>query len=184
LVSTQKLGEENKLYASFHEKLNNIINNGKKKGVEFESLLNEQIAPITADFSMNLTALTRSINRDVHASMRSVVNTLAREFDKLLKEQQFTEEKISDFISNLFVNFNAVKGVDHMKKRFDLANKAEIAETNYKNLLSLFKNEIDGLKKEVPSLKAAERIDLLLNRLEIEDIEIIFCNGWMNLIIN
>jgi len=34
---------------------------------------------------MNLTNLTRTINRDVHTSMRGIVSSLAKEFDRLIK---------------------------------------------------------------------------------------------------
>jgi hypothetical protein len=39
-VATQKMGEESKLYASFYERLNTIINSSKRKGIDFEQLLN------------------------------------------------------------------------------------------------------------------------------------------------
>lgn len=152
-MATQKIGEENKLYASFYEKLNNIINSSKRKGIDFEQLLNEQVVPIVADFSINLAAVTRTINRDIHASLRPTVSTLAREFDRLLKEQQFSEEKIGETISSLLVNFKAVGGVEHLKQQFDLANRAHLAESNYKNLVSLFHHEISHLKEEHPRLK-------------------------------
>lgn len=48
--------------------------------------------------------------------MRAVVTSLAREFDRLLKEQQFTEEKISELASSLHINLKAVKGVEHLKE--------------------------------------------------------------------
>lgn len=35
VVNTQKIAEENKLYTGFYERLNTIINNGKRKGIEF-----------------------------------------------------------------------------------------------------------------------------------------------------
>ena len=38
------------------------------------------------------------------------------------------------------------------------------------------------LKKETPSLKAAERIDLLLSRLDAEGVELVPCKGWMSLV--
>jgi len=127
VVATQKIGEENRLYVSFYERLNTIINTSKRKGIDFEQLLNEQVVPMVADFSINLTNVTRSVNRDVHASLRPTVSTLAREFDRLLKEQQFSEEKIGETISSLFVNFKAVGGVEHLKEQFDLANRAYLA---------------------------------------------------------
>ena len=146
VVATQKIGEENRLYVSFYERLNTIINTSKRKGIDFEQLLNEQVVPMVADFSINLTNVTRSVNRDVHASLRPTVSTLAREFDRLLKEQQFSAEKIGETISSLFVNFKAVGGVEHLKQQFDLANRAYLAESNYKNLVSLFHHEISHLK--------------------------------------
>lgn len=127
VVGMQKLGEENKLYASFYERLNTLINTSKRRGADFEALLNEQVVPLVADFSVNLNALTRSINRDIHVSLRPSVSALAREFDRLLKEQQFTEEKLSETISNLMVTFKAVKGVDHWREQFDLAARTELS---------------------------------------------------------
>lgn len=35
VVNTQKIAEDNKLYAGFYERLNTIVNNGKRKGIEF-----------------------------------------------------------------------------------------------------------------------------------------------------
>jgi hypothetical protein len=135
-----------------------------------------------ADFSMNLTALTRTINRDVHATIRPTVSALAREFDRLLREQQFTEDKIGETVSNLMVNFKAVSGVEHMRQQFELASRASLAEGNYRNVIALFRNEIDNLKLENPNLKTAERIDVLLRRLEGEGVEVVDCKGWMNLV--
>lgn len=146
VVGTQKLGEENKLYASFYERLNTLVNTSKRKGADFEALLNEQVVPMVADFSLNLTALSRTITRDIHVSLRPSVNALAREFDRLLKEQQFTEDKIGETVSNLLVNFKAVGGVEHMRQQFDLASRASLAESNYRNVIALFRNEIDNLK--------------------------------------
>lgn len=94
------------------------MNTSRRRGADFEALLNEQVVPLMADFSLNVTALTRTINRDIHVSTRSSVSALAREFDRLLKEQQFTEEKLSENISNLLVSFKAVKGVEHLREQF------------------------------------------------------------------
>lgn len=114
--------------------------------------------------------------------MRAVVTSLAREFDRLLKEQQFTEEKVGELASSLHINLKAVKGVEHLKELSERATRTELAEGNYKNILSIFRNEIDVLKKETPSLKAAERIDLLLSRLDAEGVELVPCKGWMSLV--
>lgn len=95
---------------------------------------------MVADFSLNLNALSRTITRDIHVSLRPTVNSLAREFDRLLKEQQFTEDKIGETVSNLLVNFKAVSGVEHMKLQFDLANRASLAEGNYRNVVALFRH--------------------------------------------
>jgi hypothetical protein len=183
VVATQKLGEENKLYSSFYEKLNTLVNNSKRRGADFEALLNEQVVPLAADFSLNLNALSRTITRDIHVSIRPSVNALAREFDRLLKEQQFTEDKIGETVSSLLVNFKAAGGIDHMRQQFDLANRTAIAEGNYRNVIALFRNEIDNLKQENPNLKTVERIDVLLRRLDAEGVEVVDCKGWMNLVL-
>lgn len=69
-----------------------------------------------------------------------------------------------------------------MRQQFDLANRTDVAEANYRNVIALFRNEIENLKHENPNLKTAERIDVLLRRLEGEGVEVVDCKGWMNLI--
>ena len=52
--------------------------------------------PLVADFSFNLASITRTINRDFNNKnpiKESVIN-LAKEFDRLLKEQAFDESKL------------------------------------------------------------------------------------------
>jgi hypothetical protein len=95
LVSSQKTTEENKLYVSFYERINQLVTNGKFKGADLDKILQEQIVPITTEFSFNLASLTRTINKDIQQSTRSVVTSVAREFDRLLKEQQFNEDRLN-----------------------------------------------------------------------------------------
>jgi hypothetical protein len=64
-----------------------------------------------------------------------------------LKEQQLTEDKIGETVSNLLVNFKAVSGVEHMRLQFDLANRASLSEGNFRNVVALFRHEIDNLKQ-------------------------------------
>jgi cell division septum initiation protein DivIVA len=182
LVSSQKATEENKLYAAFYERINQLVTSGKYKGADLDRILQEQIVPITTEFSFNLASLTRTINKDIQQTTRSVVTSVAREFDRLLKEQQFNEDKLNETVSGLLTNFKALKGVDYLKKQFELAQRTELSEENYRSMLSLFKHEIDCLKNDVPNLKGMERLDTLLRKLESEGIELFNCNGWVNLV--
>ena len=43
---------------------------------------------------MNLSQITRTVTREVPAAHRPVVNNLAREFDRMLKEHEFSEERL------------------------------------------------------------------------------------------
>lgn len=62
-----------------------------------------------------------------------------------------------------------------------MAQRAETAENNYKNMLSLFKHEIQSIQASHPHLKGAEKLDWLTRKLEDEGIDLIECNGWVNL---
>ena len=48
--------------------------------------------------------------------------------------------------------------------------------------MSLFKSELEGLKHDIPNLKGVERLDLLMNKLEVEGVELFDCKGWVNLV--
>lgn len=83
--------------------------------------------PLTSELSFNLAGLTRTINRDIHQSTRAVVLNLAKEFDRLLKEQLFNEEKLNDIVTGLINNFKAVRGVDYLKQQFELSSRTQLA---------------------------------------------------------
>ena len=86
LVDSQRLQEENKAYADFYASLNSVISKGQGRGTDMERLLEEQVIPLSQEFSMKLTDMTRNVNREVPVTHRPVVNNLARELDRLLKE--------------------------------------------------------------------------------------------------
>lgn len=71
-----------------------------------------------------------------------------------------------------------------MKNQFDLAQRAEIAENNYRSMLALFKHEIESLKQDQPYLKGSEKLDLLLRKLEEENLVLVEIQGWMNLAVS
>ena len=62
-----------------------------------------------------------------------------------------------------------------------MAQRTETAENNYKNILSLFKHEIQNLQADHPHLKGAQKLDWLMRKLEDEGIDLMEINGWMNL---
>lgn len=115
--STQAL-EENKLYSSFFDKIKQIIDNGQRKGSDIEKLFEEQMLPVYNEFNFNLTAVTRIVNKETSVNSRPLVQSMAREFERLLKEQQLTEEKQEDVVKSLLGNFKALKGVDAMRQQF------------------------------------------------------------------
>lgn len=90
---------------------------------------------------------------------------MAREFDKLLREQQLDEDRQTDVVVSLIENFKAIRGVDYLKEQFERAQRTETAESNYKNILSLFKHEINNIKADHPHLKGAEKLDWLTRKL-------------------
>ena len=72
-----------------YKKINQIITTGQKKGTDIEKILEEQMMPVFSEFNLNLTAITRIINKETHISIRPIVQSMAKEFDRLLKEQAF-----------------------------------------------------------------------------------------------
>lgn len=181
-MDSVRLQEENKAYASFYTSLNNVITKGQGRGHDMERLLEEQVIPLTGEFALNLSQITRTINREVPVSHRPVVNNLARELDRMLKEHEFTEERFSTTVTTLLNSFKALKGVDYLREQFERAQRTEVAEENYREILSLFKSEIEGLKQDMPELKGVERLDLLLGKLDVEGVELFDCKGWVNLV--
>ena len=101
LVHSTEAVEENKLYASMHEKMTQIITASNKKGSDIEKMFEEQMLPVYTEFNMNLGAMTRLINKETTVNTRPLVQSMAKEFDRLLKEQQFTEDRHSDTIVSL-----------------------------------------------------------------------------------
>lgn len=127
LVHSQKAVEENKLYSSFYERINKIIATGNNKGADIQLVFSEQILPVYTEFSINLNNITRIINKDININIRPIVASMAKEFDRLLREQQFNEEKLTETVTSLINNFKAVRGVQYLKSQFDLAQRAQIA---------------------------------------------------------
>lgn len=70
-----------------------------------------------------------------------------------------------------------------MRVRFQLASKAQISQNNYKNVVGLFKHEIDLLKKENPNLKSVERLDVLTSRLEAQGVQLIAIKDCIQLVV-
>ena len=169
------------MYATFHDKLKQLLNNAQRKGTDLQKLLEEQILPSYTEFNLNLTAVTRLINKEVTINTRPMVQSMAREFDRLLKEQQMNQERSADVVVSLMENFKAVRGVEYMQEQFQRAERTETAENNYKNMLALFKHQIQALQSNHPHLKGAERLDWLMRKLEEEGIDLIDCKGWLNL---
>lgn len=101
-----------------YKKINQIITTGQRKGADIEKVLEEQMMPVFSEFSINLTAMTRIINKETHISIRPIVQNMAKEFDKLLKEQGFNEDKLNDTVTGLINNFKALKGVEYLKNQF------------------------------------------------------------------
>lgn len=117
-----------------------------------------------------MQAITKLINRETTVNTRPLVQSLAKEFDKLLKEPQMTEDKVDSTVLSLINNFRALKGVDYLAEQFELAQRADTAENKYKSLCSLFKHEIQKLQADHPHLKGAENLDWLMRKLEDEKI--------------
>ena len=118
LVHSTQAVEENKLYAGFFDKMRQIISNGQRRGTDIEKLFEEQMLPTFNEFSLNLTTVTRLVNKEIAVNTRPMVQSMAREFDRLLKEQQLTEQRQSEVVVSLLDNFKAVRGVDYMREQF------------------------------------------------------------------
>jgi hypothetical protein len=46
----------------------------------------EQVLPTITEFNFNLTSLTRIINKEVSVNIKPIVSSLAKEFDRLIKD--------------------------------------------------------------------------------------------------
>lgn len=68
-------------------------------------------------------------------------------------------------ISDLVNNYKAFRGVDYLRGQFERANRTEQAENNYRELVAIFREEVQNLRREIPNLKGVERLDSLMNRL-------------------
>ena len=95
-----------------------IIQTSQKKGTDIEKLFEEQGLPAYSEFSFNLNAATRLINKEVKVSSRPLVLSIAREMDRLLKEHEFSEERQEETVISLIDNFKAMRGVDYLKGQF------------------------------------------------------------------
>lgn len=91
LVHSTEALEENKLYASFYDKLKSVIQTSQKKGTDIEKLFEDQMLPAYNEFNFNLNNMTRLINKEVKVNARPLVLSMAREIDRLLKEHEFNE---------------------------------------------------------------------------------------------
>jgi hypothetical protein len=111
--------------------------------------------PVYEEFNFNLNNINRIINKDVSVNIRPLVQSLAKELDRLMRDQQMNEEGLSKTVTSLINNFKAVKGVDYLSLQFESAQRADTAEKNYRNILSLFRNEIKTLQADHPHLKGA-----------------------------
>lgn len=98
--------------------MTSIIQTSHKKGSDIEKLFEEQMLPAYNEFSFNLNAATRLINKEVKVNARPLVLSIAREMDRLLKDHEFTEEKQEETVISLIDNFKAIRGVDYLKEQF------------------------------------------------------------------
>ena len=71
---------------------------------------------------------------------------MARELDKTLREPNFNEDKLNDNVQSLMNNFRALRGVEYLKSQFENAQRTEMAENNYRNMISLLIHEMEALK--------------------------------------
>ena len=72
-----------------------LITAESKRASDFEKLFDEKILPVYTEFNYNLNNVNRFINKDVQANIRPMVSSLSREFDRLLRENNFNEDKLS-----------------------------------------------------------------------------------------
>ena len=66
--------------------MTSIIQTSHRKGTDIEKLFEEQMLPAYNEFSFNLNAATRLINKEVKVNSRPLVLSIAREMDRLLKD--------------------------------------------------------------------------------------------------
>ena len=66
--------------------MTSIIQTSHRKGTDIEKLFEEQMLPAYNEFSFNLNAVTRLINKEVKVNSRPLVLSIAREMDRLLKD--------------------------------------------------------------------------------------------------
>jgi hypothetical protein len=77
-------------------------------------LFREEVLPVYDEFNFSMQAITKLINRETTVNTRPVVQSIAKEFERLLREQQMSEDKVDATVTGLINNFRALKGVDYL----------------------------------------------------------------------
>lgn len=127
LVHSHQALDENKIYSEFYEKIKQIINTSQKKGADIEKVYEEQMLPVYTEFTFNLNAISRLINKEVNVNLRPLVSSLAKELDRTLRDSNFNEDKLSDNVLSFINNFRAVRGVEYLQTQFELAQRTDTA---------------------------------------------------------
>jgi len=110
--------EENKIYAGFYDKFSKIVTGSSQKKSDAEKLFAEEVLPVYDEFNFSMQAITKLINRETTVNTRPVIQSIAKEFDRLLREQQMTEDKVESTVLGLINNFRAFKGVSYLSEQF------------------------------------------------------------------
>lgn len=77
-------------------------------------MFQEEVLPVHDEFNFSMQAITKLINRETTVNTRPVVQSIAKEFERLLREQQMSEDKVDATVTGLINNFRALKGVDYL----------------------------------------------------------------------